>query len=362
MRFETSYEKILEKIEQADPIKYSHTRNYVDGAVTQLSPYISRGVISTKKVLETVLAKGFEPHQIEKFIQELAWRDYWQQLWMAYGNGIDNDLKHPQPLGKNSGIPQALVNHQTGIEALDVGIINLYETGYLHNHLRMYVAAVACNISKCHWKIPAQWMYYHLLDADWASNALSWQWVAGANSNKLYYANQENINKYCRTSQRNTFLDVGYEEFEGMQTPEILKQTMEPELRTPLPETATPELEPQLPTLLYNFYNLDPQWRSEMKANRILLLEPSVFDKYPVSQKSIDFCLALAHENLPGIQVWTAEFSELKEKFSGEIFFKEHPLNEYSGTEDPRDWMTSVNGAYPSFFAFWKKCRKELFS
>ena len=51
-------------------------------------------------------------------------------------------------------------------------------------------------------------MYYHLLDGDWASNALSWQWVAGSNANKKYYANQDNINKYFNSSQKQTFLDV----------------------------------------------------------------------------------------------------------------------------------------------------------
>ena len=43
-----------------------------------------------------------------------------------------------------------------------------------------------------------------------------------------------------------------------------------------------------------------------------------------------------------------------------EIIYKEHPLNNYQGTEEPRDWMFGVTGYYPSFFGFWKKCQKEL--
>lgn len=361
MIFETEYSKIVEKIQQVDPIQYGHTRNYKDGAVTYLSPYISRGVISTKQVLETVLANGFDPFKIEKFIQELAWRDYWQQLWIAHQSGINNDLKHPQTLAEKTGIPTNILNHQTGIDAIDKGLKEFYETGYLHNHLRMYTASLACNLARCHWKIPAKWMYYHLLDADWASNALSWQWVAGANSNKLYFANQENINKYCHTHQQGSFLDVGYEEFNQMEIPEALEEITVPEFKTPLPKTELPNVDTSLPTLVYNFYNLDPLWRKELKANRILLLEPSVFEKYPVSEKSIQFCSALAKNNIPGIQIWVAEFSQLKEMLNGEIYFKEHPLNQYTGIEDSRDWMTSVKGSYPSFFAFWKKCKKELF-
>ena len=71
----------------------------------------------------------------------------------------------------------------------------------------MYIASIVCNIAKSHWKLPSKWFYYYLLDGDLASNNLSWQWVCGANSSKKYYANQENINKFCFTKQKNTFLD-----------------------------------------------------------------------------------------------------------------------------------------------------------
>ena len=360
MHFVTKYDEILERIAQIDPVKYARSRNFIDGSVTYLSPYISRGMISTRQVLDSVLARGYRPREIEKFIQELAWRDHWQQVWIANGSRVNDDLKHPQPLADRDGISSSIIEAATGIEAIDRGIESLYETGYMHNHVRMYVASIACNVAKCHWKTPAQWMYYHLLDADWASNALSWQWVSGANSNKLYYANQDNINKYCHTDQRHTFLDIDYEEFEGLQIPAILDDVVEPTLSTPLPNTEAPEIDPNLPTLIYNFYNLDPTWRSDMPANRILLLEPSVFQKYPVSQTSIEFCVALANENILDVKVWVAEFSELEKFPQGEIFYKEHPLNKYVGTEDARTWLTGVKGNFPSFFAFWKKSAKEL--
>ena len=360
MNFVTKLDEIEEKIAQVDPVRYARSRNFIDGSVTYLSPYISRGAISTKQVLDAVLGRGYRAREIEKFIQELAWRDYWQQVWISNRSRINEDLKHPQPLADRNGISSSIVEAATAIEAIDRGIESLYETGYMHNHLRMYVASIACNIAKCHWKTPARWMYYHLLDADWASNALSWQWVSGANSNKLYYANQDNINKYCHTDQRRTFLDIDYEEFEGLEIPAILDDVVEPSFATTLPQTSAPEIDPSLPTLVYNFYNVDPNWRTDVRANRILLLEPSVFQKYPVSSKSIDFCIELARENIPGINVWVAEFSELEKCAHTEIYFKEHPLNNYAGIEDARTWMTGVKGNFPSFFAFWKKCAKEL--
>lgn len=360
--FPLSYVEILQRIRAIDPVKYGSSRNYINGAVTYLSPYISRGVITTKFILSEVLKKGYKPAQIEKFIQELAWRDYWQQLWIAEGHLINEDLKHPQKPVSNRLISKSIVDANTGVEALDNAIKLLYKTGYMHNHLRMYTAAVACNMGYIHWKVPAQWMYYHLLDADWASNALSWQWVSGANANKKYVANQDNINKYCFSTQKNTFLDVPYEAFASMEIPEILKETHEIELKTPLPNPVSIEIDSALPTCIYNFYNLDPLWKKGVSANRILLLEPSHFEAYPVSQKTIDFILNISKENIDSVQVYVGEFNTLKTDYKlNNIYYKEHPLSQhYQGTEESRDWMFEVKGYYPSFFSFWKKCKKQL--
>ena len=65
LHFTTDYTEIAAKINQIDPVKYGQTRNYINGAVTYLSPYIARGVISTKQVLEIIVAKGYKIPQIE---------------------------------------------------------------------------------------------------------------------------------------------------------------------------------------------------------------------------------------------------------------------------------------------------------
>ena len=360
--FPTRYDEIIQRIEKIDPLKYGKSRNYIDGSVTYLSPYISRGVISTKQILESVLKRGYQPNKIEKFIQELAWRDYWQQIWVVKGNAIDFDFKKSQEPVSNNGFTTALLKTKTGIEAIDTAISTFYKTGYLHNHLRMYIAAISCNMAQNHWKYPAQWMYFHLLDADWASNALSWQWVAGSNSNKKYVANQDNINKYCYTQQKGTFLDVDYSQFSSMEIPEVLKANSLEKLVTHLPEKNKIQIEIQLPVCIYNFYNLDPTWKKDINANRVLLIEPSVFEKHPISKKSMDFMLSLS-ENIKDIQIYVGEFDELIQDYSLDtVFFKEHPLNiNYNkGNEESRDWMFDVTGYFSSFFGFWKKCKKQL--
>ena len=361
MYFPTDFKLILDRVSAIDPISYAETRNYINGAVSYLSPYISRGVISTKYVFEELLKRELPVERALKYIQELAWRDYWQQVWKAKEDRINFDMKNQQKEVVSFGISSALHTAKTGIHVIDKAITDLYKTGYLHNHLRMYIASIACNIGKNYWKNPAKWMYYYLLDADWASNALSWQWIAGSNSKKKYYANQQNINTFCFDNQRQSFLDVPYEDFETLSVPEVLLTSTFLRLTTPLPEKKKLDLNSKLPTLIYNFYNLDPLWKKELTLNRILLLEPSVFRKYPISKKTLDFVLALA-QNIAGIQVYVGEFDALVAEYNLEkIRYKEHPLNKhYKGIKEERDWMFSVQGYYPSFFAFWKKCKKEL--
>jgi deoxyribodipyrimidine photo-lyase len=359
--FPTDIQAIEERIRAVDPANYSATRNFEDGAVTRLSPYISRGVISTKQVYEHIKSLDLPWYKCEKLIQELAWRDYWQQVWRAKGEEIMWDMKQKQTPIANHQIPEAVVNAEMGIGAVDQAIKELYETGYMHNHMRMYVASISCNVANSHWLQPAKWLYFHLLDGDLASNHLSWQWVAGAFSSKKYYANQWNINKYFSGNQKNTFLDVEYEAFDQLEIPDQLRKTVEFDLETVLPLGKKPVLVKEKTTLIYTYYNLDPYWYSGEDVQRVLLLEPSFFKAHPVSQKCIDFTLELA-KNISGIQLLVGEFSEVISQVGQEfIVYKEHPgTRHFQGKEEPRDWLSSVNGYFPSFFAFWKKCKREI--
>lgn len=366
--FATAYQQVLEKVERIDPVRYARTRNFTNGAVTYLSPYISRGVISVKQVQQMVLQKGYKPYQVEKFLQELAWREYFQRVWQAKSDAIWQDLKQPQPDVKHHTMVTAIEHAATGINSIDEQINKLYATGYMHNHSRMYVASITCNIAKAHWMQPSKWLYYHLLDGDIASNNCSWQWVAGAFASKQYYCSQENINRYTNSFQQHTFLDKPYEEIMEMPLPEILKATGVLSLQTNLPASALPVIDNSKPTLLYNSYNLDPQWRANENVNRILLLEPSHFKQYPVSEKVISFITDLS-KNIPGIQVYCGEVYELESLYAagkpdaGEMFIsKEHPaFRHYPGIHDSRDWMyPKVTGYFPSFFSYWKKCERYL--
>ena len=357
----TLYKTIIEKVESYKPDLYAATRNYLDGAVSGFSPYISRGVISTHQIFEHL--KEIEQDNLkryEKFIQELAWRDYWQQCWIFLGNKINDDIKQAQTNVRGHDIPSNILNAQSQINEINKGINQLYETGKMHNHMRMYIAATICNYGQIHWKTPAKWMYYHLLDGDWASNSLSWQWVVGSNANKKYVFNQANLNKYSKTYQSATYIDSDYSNLPLNTVPQDLKDTGSIELKTQLPACDKIKI-PYHEANIFTTYNLDSNWNQSNNRSNILLLEPSHFSKYPISQKVMKFILDLS-KNINDIQVYVGEFKTLQEMYPRTIFhYKEHPFyNHLEGIEHPRDWMFKVKGYFPSFFNFWKKCQKEI--
>ena len=325
-----------------------------------MSPYISRGVISTRDVFDHLKTLGLEWLEVERLVQELAWRDFFQNVWKQKGDLIFSDLKQPQQNVQNHGIPTAILKGETGILILDEAVKILYETGYLHNHLRMYLASVCCNIAHCHWSEPAKWLYSNLLDGDLASNHLSWQWIAGSFSNKKYFANQDNLNKYFGGTQKNTFLDVDYSEFETLPTPNILKNTEDFNLKTSLDFLKSDVIKNEK-TLLFNYYNLDYSWHENETFQRVLILEPTFFEKYSVSEKCLNFALDLSR-NIPNLKIFVGEFSDLKEIISTEnICYKDHPTNShYLGTKEIRKSLSTLEGNFPSFFNYWKKIKKEL--
>ena len=359
--FPTDYSSILHRIESIDPIAYARSRNYGDGAITRLSPYLSRGVISTRQVLQSVAQKGMPWSALQKFVQELAWREFYQRLWQTLEENLFEDILPSGSEVKNREMPQSIAAGQTGIEAIDQGIAERKTTGYMHNHLRMYVASLCCNVGRSHWSTPASWMYYHLLDGDLASNTCSWQWVAGTFNGRKYYCNQANIDQYFKTNQPDSFLNQPYEVLPTMPMPEPLRLLRAFSETTVLPITPTPALDPSKPLYLYNSYNLDPQWGVQADVNRLLLLEPAHLNRFPVAPAVIDFILGLA-KNIPGLQLFTGNVQDIPglDQFP-RIVSKEHPaFRHYPGEQQPRDWMfpdLSVN--HTSFFRFWKQAERR---
>lgn len=188
-------EATLHKIQ---PLRYKKSRNFLNGAVTRLSPYIRHGVLSLAEVRDYALEKANRPEEADKLINELGWRDYFQRVYEAIGGGIWQD-REPYKTGVRryeDELPVDIREGQTGLACMDAFRDELHHTGYLHNHARMWMAAYVVHWRRIRWQAGAKWFLEHLLDGDPASNNLSWQWVASTFSHKPYIFNRENLEKY----------------------------------------------------------------------------------------------------------------------------------------------------------------------
>ena len=182
------------------PGSYGQTRNYLNGTVTRLSPYIRHGVLSLGEVKQFVMGQIQSWAEGEKLMMELAWRDYWQRLYQQLGQQIWQDLE-PYKTGWAASdygdtLPPNLEAGTTGLACMDGFSQDLQQTGYLHNHARMWVAAYVVHWCRVKWQAGAAWFLQHLLDGDPASNHLSWQWVASTFSHKPYIFNRANLERY----------------------------------------------------------------------------------------------------------------------------------------------------------------------
>lgn len=222
-------------------------------AVSGLSPYLRHRLLTEAEVIEAVLKR----HSMEaagKFVQEVFWRIYskgWLErrpaVWTDYRDGLDRALSEMD--GATAERVAAAEAGRTGIACFDAWARELVETGYLHNHARMWTASIWIFTLRLPWEVGADWFLRHLLDGDPASNTLGWRWVAGLQTpGKAYVARASNIARY--TDGR--FDPVG----ELDEAPEPLSGPQPPE-RCPVPTGSRPD--PDLRTgLLLTEEDLSP--------------------------------------------------------------------------------------------------------
>ena len=183
-----------------EPRRYAATRNHLSGAVTRLSPFLRHGVLTLDAVRRHAVSMSGSAKTIAKFISELAWRDYWQRLYLAWGDGVWLDREEYKtgwaPADYAPALPEDVRSASTDLACIDSFSADLQMAGYLHNHARVWLAAYLVHWRRIQWQAGARWFLTHLLDGDVASNNLSWQWVASTFSHKPYIFNRENVEKY----------------------------------------------------------------------------------------------------------------------------------------------------------------------
>ena len=169
-------------------------------AVSGLSPYVRRRLVTEQDLVATALATH-GPEDAEKFVQEVIWRGYFKgwlerrpQVWDSYRAGRETDLAALDRDRRLRRDVERAMNGQTGLACFDAWATELVETGYLHNHARMWFASIWIFTLGLPWRLGADFFYRHLLDGDAASNTLGWRWVAGLHTRgKPYPADAQNI-------------------------------------------------------------------------------------------------------------------------------------------------------------------------
>ena len=165
--------------------RYESRRNLPsDEGTSRLSPHLHFGEISPATLWHALAGKGGE---VETYLKELVWRDYAQNLIVMLPD-----------LGKANGKPQfdafpwrdpadpavaadiaAWQQGRTGYPIVDAGMRQLWATGWMHNRVRMVAASFLIKHLLVDWRVGEAWFWDTLVDADYASNAGNWQWVAG---------------------------------------------------------------------------------------------------------------------------------------------------------------------------------------
>ena len=187
---------------------YAQGRNFDRGAgahrdVSMLSPYIRRRLLTEQEVIATAI-KSHGAEASAKFIDEVIWRSYFKgwleqrpEVWDSYAAGLRQDLAKMQGDAGLRHAIHAAETGQTGLSYFDSWALELIETGYLHNHARMWFASIWIFTLKLPWRVGADFFLRHLLDGDPASNTLSWRWVAGLHTRgKPYAAQADNIARF----------------------------------------------------------------------------------------------------------------------------------------------------------------------
>jgi deoxyribodipyrimidine photo-lyase len=180
---------------------YTRDRNIDRGPddrsnVSALSPWIRRRLVTEEEVIAAVL-KRHSFASAEKFIQEVYWRSYWKG-WLEMRPGLlrrfDADRRALAKTWAGDQRLKAAMDGRTGVACFDAWVEELRSLGWLHNHARMWFASIWIFTLRLPWQLGADFFYKYLLDADPASNTLSWRWVAGLHTTgKHYLARAANI-------------------------------------------------------------------------------------------------------------------------------------------------------------------------
>jgi deoxyribodipyrimidine photo-lyase len=361
----------MKRLNSIDIDAYNRNRQFLNGSVTKLSPYFRYGCISLKEALDSAHMRFGA--KAEKFVNELAWRDYWRRVWYEQGDKIFSDIEVAKvPLGDNL-MPDFIRQGITGLPCMDGFIRDLTQTGYVHNHARKWFASYLIHWLKVDWREAADWYENYLLDGDKASNHLSWQWIASLFSSKPYFFNKENLarhtgEKYCATCKINCPFDASMEVLEAKLFAEApIKPAKVHRVNMPSREPFSPHKAVAVFVHDEMLSAAHPLLRKPMA--KIFVFDDNLHAKWPI--KRLQFVADCLSE-LQDVEIWLGDTRAiLKERGVGQIITQNTPnlqlkalLEPFQTTWQPEIPFTETEISeqrLKRFSRYWDKVGTELF-
>ena len=160
---------------------------------SKLSPHLHFGELSPNQVWHAAIGTrhgSFENPDLDCFLSELGWREFSYYLLYHFPHITEDNFNsnfNLFPWAHDEAALKAWQKGQTGIPIIDAGMRELWQTGYMHNRVRMIVGSFLVKNLLIDWRHGERWFWDCLLDADMASNCASWQWVAGSGADAAPY-------------------------------------------------------------------------------------------------------------------------------------------------------------------------------
>ncbi|EDY83832.1 deoxyribodipyrimidine photolyase family [Verrucomicrobiia bacterium DG1235] len=183
---EKGAEKALSLFAKGGAAKYAKDRDTPSvRGVSRLSPHLHFGEISPNQIWHALDRKKHEP-----YLRQIAWREFAHHLLFHFKDTPSEPLR-PEfaafPWTRNPGWLKAWQTGQTGYPIVDAGMRELWQTGWMHNRVRMIASSFLVKHLLQPWQDGAAWFWDTLVDADLANNTMGWQWVAGCGADAAPY-------------------------------------------------------------------------------------------------------------------------------------------------------------------------------
>ena len=172
-------------------LKYGVDRDYpaINGS-SKLSPFIRNGQIHVCNIWDKCYKYKSKNISVKKYLNELGWREFSHSLINYFPQMLKGNLRKEFdkfPWDKNAKNLKAWKNGMTGYPIVDAGMRQLYETGWMHNRIRMVVGSFLVKHLRINWKEGEKHFRNCLLDFNEANNVAQWQWVAGCGADAAPY-------------------------------------------------------------------------------------------------------------------------------------------------------------------------------